>query len=484
MESFTLFLFGATGDLARTKIWPALYDLWLKSHVPAEFTIIGLGRSPYTSADFREYVHDILRKNKGRSLYRPNDFLSKVDYIPADVTSKAGFASLKEQLRQLEDQGRVQPNHIYHLALLPDMYPTVIELLGVNGFNQSTGWVRLLIEKPFGQNGKSARELDRLIKKHFTEEQTYRIDHYLAKETVQNILAFRFGNGLFEPIWNRDFIDNIQIHMAESVGVEGRGKFYDRVGVLRDVVQNHLLQLLAVTTMEAPSSFAVGPVEKERTKALKSLRVYKNANDVFANVVSGQYEGYREIANVAEDSLTPTFVALKVEMENERWQGVPIYIRSGKKLSLKTTEIAIVFKTPSRQLFSLYDQTEPKPNVLHLQIDPNEGIGVKLFVKKPGPQMALQPLSMQACFRDLPEGSMGAYEKVLFDAYCGDQMLFTSAAAIESQWRFIDPILEVWDKAKVTPSVYTPASWGPLESDALLEREGRAWETCPQICTS
>ncbi|HSW89938.1 MAG TPA: glucose-6-phosphate dehydrogenase [Patescibacteria group bacterium] len=471
MDSFTLILLGATGDLSRRKIWPSLYDLFAHGAFEASFSIVAVGRTSHGDASFRKYVAEVLVEKDQKHL---DEFVEHIHYSETDATSSAGAAKLDKDLQKFEAEG-MSPNRIFHLAILPELYGKVSKLLFENNLHKSKGWVRLLIEKPFGTSLSSAKELDVILKKGLGEDQIFRTDHYLAKETVQNILAFRFGNGLLEPIWNRDFIDHIEIHQLEEIGVEGRGKFYDNTGTLHDVVQNHLLQVLAVTTMDRPDMFTAGQVREKRAKLLQGIKVYTNREEVAQYVVRGQYEGYKEIQHVDPHSTTETFVALRLEIEQERWQGVPIYIRAGKKLGVKTSEVSIVFKQPKSSLFPLDEASKSYPTILTLRLSPNEGIAWQMAVKKPGMNMSLEPLTLAAQFSQLKSGLMEPYEKILLDAYKGDQTLFASSHEVEAQWRFVDPISLAWQDPEFAPNPYPPGSNGPADSDALLERDGRKW---------
>jgi len=474
MEPFSFILFGATGDLARLKILPALYNLYQKGYVSEQISILATGRSDFNDRSFRDYTLAIWGKYYGIELDTgiAEKLLERIYYVRGDLNEAGFYRSVRNRLKELEVEGMAGGNHLIHMAVLPSLYGIVSEHLGQAEFNSSEhGWARLLIEKPFGHNLTSARELDHILGRYFKEEQIYRLDHYLGKEPVQNILAFRFANGIFEPLWNNRYIDHIQIHALEEIGVEGRGAFYDRVGAVRDVVQNHLLQLLAVATMDEPGELHGEAVRVERCRLLKALKPITSLEE---SVVRGQYEGYLDIENVGEKSKTETFVAIKAEIDTPRWKGVPIFIRTGKKLPRRVTDIDIVFKGIE----------VPSPNVLTLRIAPNEGIAWRILVKRPGPELKLQEAAMQFCYKDLPGRLMEPYERLLLDATRGDQILFARTEGVEAQWQFIDPILEAFDSNVVPLLPYKAGTYGPNEADRLVTPSSARWlepslDVCP-----
>lgn len=468
MESFSLILLGATGDLAKLKIIPAIYELKKRHLLPDNFHLIGNGRTSYTHEEFRNYVINILENKLNSSLDVKvvKEILDKTFYLAGDLTNDTLYKDINQFLESLIDQGHECGNRVFHLAILPQLYETVIEQLAKHNLAESEcGWIRVLIEKPFGQNLTTAQKLDRTLKKHFEEEQIYRIDHYLAKETVQNILAFRFANELFEPTLNNTYVDHIQISMLEDFGIKSRGKFYDRTGTVRDVVQNHLLQVLATVTMDRPETLTAKFIRQQRQKLLTSLSCpqEKSLSD---SVVKGQYLGYLQEKDVAPDSHTETYVALKAYIENKRWKGVPFYLRAGKSLCRQVTEVNIVFKDAVMK---------PSPNVLTFRIQPDESIVLRFFVTKPGPTDELQPAHLQFHYHQLGEALMDAYERVLLDAFRGNQTLFTMAQGVEAEWKFIDPILDYWQEHHIKPYTYAKGSWGPKEADQMIKKDGREW---------
>ncbi len=459
MEDYTLVIFGITSNLAQIKLIPALYDMEEKSSMPKDMKIIGIARKEMSKIDFHKYLEEVLLlKNIHHTHEIKQETFKKLcnrfEYVSGEIQDPELYKKLKAQL---------QTNHrIYYLATYPDLYKYVFENLQQNKLNSHTkGWVRLMIEKPIGNDLKSARALNDLLSKYFTEDQIFRLDHYLGKETLQNILTFRFANGVFEPLINKEYIDHIQITASENFGIGKRGAYYDQVGALKDVGQNHQLQMLAFATMDAPKEFTNQAVTAERLKIIKNLVPLPDS------IVYGQYEGYRKEENVAPKSNTDTFYALKTYINNERFEGVPVYIRAGKKLSqvaYEITEISIVFKKIAMG---------EEPNVLIYRITPNEGIVLKILTKTPGVENKLQPEYMQYCYRVDPRNHYipDPYERLLLDAIKGDQTFFNDAQEVEAQWAFIDPLSAMRKK----PHLYKPGSWGPKEADELIEADGRKW---------
>jgi len=477
MQSFSLILFGATGDLAKIKILPAIYTLFEQSLLPGDFSLIGSGRTNHSEVDFRRYVTDILRHKLGDRLDESilKKMLSHTYYAAGDTQDPIFYQKLSVYLIELEERGVPCGNRMYHLAILPELYTAVAENLGLSGLNQSKGgWTRIMIEKPFGQDEQSAQALNTQLTKYFPENNIYRLDHYLGKETVMNILAFRFGNSLFEPIWNHKFIDHIQISTMESFGVGSRGKFYDSTGALKDVVQNHLLQVLATTLMDRPEDFSVGKVRSERQNILGALLPYTSASQIERHVVAGRYQGYHQEKDIPDTSKTETFVALKLFVDKPRWHGVPIYLRTGKKLKSTISEVSIVFKKPPFQLLER-EELDSSSTVLSLRLQPNEGIILRLAVKRPGPKMILTPANMEFCYGDLNSQLLEAYVKLLLDAFQGDQTNFALMQEVRAQWQFVDPILKAWEKDKKTVKNYEPETWGPTAADELIAHDNRKW---------
>ncbi len=473
-EAFSLILLGATGDLARNKILPAIYDLNRRGLLPREFSLIGNGRTTHTNESFRDYFYQIVTRANGQVDQQAlENLLKRTYYYSGDLNDVNMYSGLKDFLDQLEDEGVPCGNKVFQLAILPHLYANVSTNIAQAGMKETEcGWVRILIEKPFGMDLESAKVLNEQLLKNYQEEQIFRIDHYLAKETVQNILALRFANEVFEHLWKNQLIDHIQISVMEELGADGRGKFYERTGALRDVIQNHLLQVLAVTMMERPEDLTAEEVRRKRKQLLNQLKLYDG--EKVRSVVRGQYQGYRDLRDTDNNSMVETFVALKMEVDTPRWSGVPVYIRTGKKLKRSVSEISLVFKD---SLMS------PSANVMTIRLSPNEGIVFRFFVKQPGPKMKLEQTAMQFCYKDLAGDLISSYEKVLLDVFEGERMLFVEAEGIEAQWRFVDPILKYWENLESQPEVYEPGSWGPKSAEKLIEEDGRAWlEPSMDVC--
>lgn len=469
MEPFALIIFGITGNLAQIKLIPALYDLEEKGLLPSETTIMGIARREMDEEQFKTYIKEVLAMENKHHMHdtKPEiveKLLSRMSYLQGDFETNEDdrlYTKLKLALRQKEAASK---NHLYYLATYPNLYAMLFEALQRNGLNrQENGWVRLMIEKPIGHDYKSAVELDTLLHKYFTEDQIFRLDHYLGKETTKNILVFRFGNELWQPLMNHKYIDHIQIVAAEDFGIGRRGGYYDTVGAFRDVGQNHLLQMLAVATMDCPTEFANYPVTNERIKILQSLKAKPQ------DIVFGQYNGYLYEEKVKPDSKADTFFALKLEIENETWRGIPIYIRAGKRLPKTVTEISIVFKTPTAKLFE--HSLAQLPNVLTYRVQPNEGIGLELLAKRPGEKFALERDYMQFCYHEKRNEIADAYVNLLYDAICGDATFFNDAPEVEAAWKFVDGMRNESNK----PLIYEPGTWGPEEANKLIEKDGRKW---------
>lgn len=468
MSALSLIIFGITGNLAQIKLIPALYDMAEKNLLPEKASIVGIARREMSQDEFKNYFHHVLHlENKHHQHEIKEDvfkFLcTKLHYLSGQLEDRALYKKLKE----------FKGNKIYYLATYPELYQTIFANLKNQNLNkQKEGWVRLMIEKPIGNDLKSARELNQLLLKYFSEDQIYRLDHYLGKETLQNILTFRFGNGIFEPLMNRDFIDHIQITASEDFGIGDRGGYYDKVGALKDVGQNHQLQMIAFVTMEQPSEFSNQAVTDQRIKILQSLVPDPK------KVIFGQYQGYQKEKNVDPKSKTDTFFAFKTEIGNNTFRGMPIYVRVGKKLAKTITEISVVFKTPSNRLFG-HVEGGMEPNVLIYRIQPNEGIILKILVKKPGHEINLEPTYMQFCYKHLASSWPDPYEHLIVDTIRGDQTFFNDAQEIEAQWTFTDPLAAARDK----PYIYNVGSWGPKQADKLIEADGRKWlEPSNEFC--
>lgn len=462
MNSFNYILFGATGDLAKSKIFPAIIDLFDKKLLPEDFILIATGRSQYSDEDFREYLISKFSKDKQVLCKK---FCRNIYYVSGDVLNSKLYQDIYKKLEKINSECKT---NIYHFAILPTLYLQAVEKLGESILNRKDSRnSKILIEKPFGMNKRSAKDLDNLLYKYFEQNQIFRLDHYLGKETVSNILALRFANGLFEPIWNHHFIDHIQIQLLENNNVKDRGEFYDATGALRDVVQNHILQLLGLILMDRPSNFT-----QDRIRARKQEIIYSIQKIKPENIITGQYENYQK--NLGKISTTETFTALKLTIDKNRWQGMPIYIRTGKALQRKVTEIAVVFKKPPFKLFSNIKKSASFKNILHIRIEPNEGIVLDLNLKKPGIKMDLEAQSLQYCYKDKTL-IIEPYTKLLFDALKGDQTSFNLRQEVLASWKFIDPILELLQKNKTKPNVYTRDSWGPKEAFDLIEKDNRNW---------
>jgi glucose-6-phosphate 1-dehydrogenase len=469
----TIVIFGASGDLTQRKLLPALFNSYCKGRLPDEFNIVGFARRPWTHEKFKEllleglteFAPDVFDEQKW------NQLCSRIYYVQGDLDTAEDFNTLKTDLPGIESG---PANRIYYLATAPRYFVPIAAHLGAaNMVSEEVGWRRIVIEKPFGHDLPSAQALNQAIHGIFQEHQIYRIDHYLGKETAQNILYFRFANAIFEPIWNRKYIDNVQISVTESVDVGHRAGYYDEAGVMRDMFQNHLMQLLSLVAMEPPASFAADEVRNEKAKLFASMRPVD-----LSETVRAQYDGYLAAEGVAAESQTPTFAALTLHVDNWRWKGVPFYLRSGKALQHKSTEIIIEFLRPPHLMFKELKETDMDPNVLSLCIQPDEGIHLKLEAKVPDSHLT-EGVDMEFHYRSSFKGNSlpDAYERLLLDAIRGDASLFTRSDGIEASWRLIDPIIDGWETAPVAPLMlrYKPGSWGPEAGDELLQRNGRKW---------
>jgi len=475
----TLVIFGASGDLTQRKLLPALFNLFRKNRLPDNWHIVGVARRPWSDDDLRSVARAGIDQFAANH-FTPEEwdpFAARLSFYQAALTEGSEFTQLAWALTALENG---PANRLYYLATPPDLYASIVTGLGQAGMTtEAEGWRRVVIEKPFGNDLPSAQALNQSIHQVLKEEQIYRIDHYLGKETVQNVLVFRFANAIFEPVWNRNYIDHVQITVAENVGVEHRAGYYDQVGVVRDMFQNHLLQLLTLIALEPPPSFNADAVRNERVKVLSAVRPIP-ADQVGQHTVRGQYRGYRDEPGVRSDSQTATYAAIRFFIDNWRWQGVPFYLRSGKRLSEKSTEITIQFRCPPHMMFQRDPEECMTPNVLTLCIQPDEGIHLRFEAKVPDTAVDMRSVNMEFHYKDsfgassIPE----AYERLIFDALHGDASLFTRADQIELSWQIMDPVLAGWEAPAAPPlAVYEPESWGPLKADEFLGRDGRGWLT-------
>lgn len=482
-----IIIFGASGDLTHRKLLPSLFTLALENLLPKQFYVLGVSRTAMTDATFQAKVIESLG-TMGTAAAR-EAFSTRCTYLSGEYHEPRTYETLQQRLTGLDSVYETEGRHLFYLATPPALYEDIIRELGKGGFDNSRtpgGWVRIVVEKPFGENLKTSEALNRALHRVFREKQVYRIDHYLGKETVQNILMFRFANAIYEPLWNNKYIDHVQITAAESVGVEHRSGYYEKAGALRDMFQNHLLQLLSLVAMEPPATFSADGVRDEKSKVMASLCFTKDC--VWEDrVVRGQYEagavdnevvpGYRQEPGVSPTSTTETFAAMKVEIDNWRWHGVPFYLRSGKRLASRMTDILVVFKHVPTSIFQPLMADQISPNILHFRIQPNEGIALRFEAKHPGPKLCMSSVTMQFDYEDAfgvrpPE----AYSRLFHDVMVGDQTLFSRQDWLAHSWRFLDPIVESWTANPGNDlAPYAAGAWGPKEADELIEKDGRHW---------
>lgn len=484
----TIVIFGATGDLTHRKLIPALYNLAVDGELPPAVTVVGFARREKKHDDFRRELEEATRRFSRQNVRDEiwKTFAQSIFYHQSDFCDESGYKSLAAELDKIDKERGTRGNRLFYFAVAPDQFEPILKHLKSAGLNEARegSWARVIVEKPFGSDLASARELNRVVRDSFTEEQTYRIDHFLGKETAQNILVLRFANAIFEPLWNTRYIDHVQITAAETLGVEGRAGYYEGAGALRDMVQNHLLQLLCLVAMEAPTDLSADSIRDEKVKVVRALRRMAE-KQVAMDVVRGQYAegaingqpvaGYRAEEKVDPKSTTETFVALRLNIDNWRWWDVPIYMRVGKRLPKSGTEISVHFKKAPLVLFNRESTGE---NVLVIRIQPDEGISLRMQAKMPGTSFRIEPVKMDFHYgTSFGKASPEAYERLLLDAMSGDATLFARRDEVEEAWAFIDSIENAWAAKKDAPALffYPAGSWGPDEADELLARDGRAW---------
>jgi len=486
-----LVVFGASGDLTSRKLMPAVERLALRRLLPTGFSVVGVARTEMDDDDFRERMRAVVEEGGGggeEAKHVWDSFAGGFRYVAGDYGAPETFDRLKEILEELDRERGTASNRIYYLATPPSTFPTVVGALAEHGLNRPANeesFVRIVIEKPYGHDERSARELDDIVHEAFAEEQVYRIDHYLGKETVQNVLALRFANAIFEPIWNRRYVNHVQITVAESLGVGHRGSFYEGAGALRDIVQNHVMQVLSLTLMEPPVTFDAQGIRNEKVKALRAVDIL-SVDEVATEVVRAQYRrgwvegaevsGYREEEGVDPYSQTETYVAMHLRVDNWRWAGVPVYIRTGKYLPKRVTEVALEFNPVPHLPFSADQMEGLTPDALVLRIQPDEGITLRFGAKVPGQAFQVRSVSMDFLYgAAFLEETLEAYERLLLDALVGDPTLFIRADEVLQAWRIVDPVLKAFAEGDVPLARYEAGTWGPPEADELLRRDGRRW---------
>lgn len=490
-----LFIFGGSGDLNHRKLSPALYNLFLDDWMPEQFSIVGIGRTDYSDDKYRAHLFEGIQqfsRRRGEQNGHWAEFSQHVTYLRLDVADEAAYAGITDIVKKYEDEWSTHPNVLFYLAVAPQLVPDIARKLGGLNLCKDKTCTRIIVEKPFGHDLESAHELNELLTGLFNEDQIYRIDHYLGKETVQNILALRFANALFEPIWNRNYIDHIQITNAETVGVEDRGGYYEQSGALRDMVQNHILQVLTMVAMEAPVSFDANEIRNKKVDVLNAIRKITKM-EAHEYAVRGQYsdgwmkgqkvKAYREEKNVNPNSPIETFAAVKFYIDNWRWQGVPFYVRTGKYLHEKTTIISIQFKQAPHYAFPAEAAESWRPNRLTISIQPEMDIRLRFQAKRPGQSMTLNPVDMVFSYNDAyDEPQPEAYETLLLDAMIGNATQFMRSDQVEAAWKVIMPIIEAWEtRPPVDFPNYSPDSWGPEDAEALIARDGHNWIVLPPL---
>ena len=492
-DSCALVIFGASGDLAKRKLVPALWSMFQGRVLPEPFGVIGVARSEMTNEQFRTRMRDAIAEFA--RVQPPSQkvwerFAQALFYYVGDPADPDLYLGLGDYLRRVEQERGTGGNRLFYCATPPSLYPPLVRRLGEAGLNRppegSGGWVRIIIEKPFGRDLASARALNQAVASAFAEDQVYRIDHYLGKETVQNVLVFRWANGIFEPLWNRNHVDHVQITVGETIGVEARGAYYEEAGALRDMIQNHILQLLCLIAMEPPVTFDAYPVRDEKTKVMRAIRPIA-PNEVERVAVRGQYGpgfvegqrvvGYRGEKGVSGESITETYAALRLEVDNWRWAGVPFFLRTGKRLAKRASEIAVQFKRTPHLVFRRNPEILAEPNLLVLRIQPNEGMSLSFGAKLPGPELRIKPVEMDFDYEHAFGGEPPeAYERLLLDAMKGDATLYARGDWVDMAWELLGPVVDAWavgDPNKFPD--YEAGTWGPAEADRLIEQSGRRW---------
>ncbi len=487
-------IFGASGDLTEKKLMPALYELSRDRLLPPGFSVIGCAITPYSDDQFRDHIRDAIRQNAHVASEDSEAFLESfhkgVFYVTADFSDPKAYEELGRRLDEIDRTRGTSGNRLFYLATQPSFFPVIVNKLGESGLSKAKSghsWTRIVIEKPFGRDLERARELNRTVTCVFEEEQIYRIDHYLGKETVQNLLVFRFANGIFEPVWNRRYIDNVQIRVAEDIGVENRGAYYEEAGLVRDMIQNHVMSLLSLVAMEPPARFAGTSVRDEKVKVMRAIRpIALDRLDEFAvrsQYTEGWVEGhevpaYRAEPHVDPHSTTETHAAFKLLIDNWRWAGVPFYIRSGKRMAKRASAITVVFREVPFSPFEGISQDHIEPNLLSLRIQPNEGINLRFSAKLPGTSLLIRPVNMDFGYgQAFGTRQPSAYETLLLDCMLGDSTLFNRADSVETSWELLDPVLQRWKElGEKGLAFYEAGSWGPPEIDRLIQQDGRRWE--------